>query len=203
GKNLQSASFKIAGKTGTSRLDQGGDPTGDGIKHQASFVGYFPADDPIYSCIVVIAAPTKSIYGSKVSGTVFTAIANKVYSSHLKYHKSIEEEAGDKKETPISQGGSKSDIEIILPFLNIKWTANASGEWVSTAAQGDQILLNSRKVIKNSIPNFKGMGLKDALFILGNMGVFVDVSGAGVIVSQSIPEGAEAIRGSHIKLILE
>ena len=203
GKNLQSASFKIAGKTGTSRLDQGGNPTDDGIKHQASFVGYFPADDPIYSCIVVIAAPTKSIYGSKVSGTVFTAIANKVYSSHLKYHKSIEEEADDKKETPISLGGSKSDIEIVLPFLNIKWTANTSGDWVSTAAQGDQILLNSRKIIKNSIPNFKGMGLKDALFILGNMGVFVDVSGAGVIVSQSIPEGAEAIRGSHIKLILE
>jgi cell division protein FtsI (penicillin-binding protein 3) len=91
----------------------------------------------------------------------------------------------------------------VLPFLNIKWTANTSGEWVSTAAQDKQIVLNSRKVTKNTIPNFKGMGLKDALFILGNMGIFVDVSGDGVIVNQSIPEGSEAIQGSRIKLILE
>lgn len=84
GENLESTNFKIAGKTGTAKLANGSE--GYSNFYQASFAGYFPADDPKYSCIVVIAGPTKQIYGAQVSGTVFASIANKVYSSSLQYH---------------------------------------------------------------------------------------------------------------------
>jgi cell division protein FtsI (penicillin-binding protein 3) len=86
GKKLQAASFRIAGKTGTTQIAQDGAGYGKGavVRHQASFVGYFPADKPMYSCIVVIAAPTKGIYGADVSGTVFKTIADKVYANYKK-----------------------------------------------------------------------------------------------------------------------
>ncbi|MFT4602273.1 MAG: cell division protein FtsI (penicillin-binding protein 3), partial [Arenicella sp.] len=74
GKALQSSNFSIAGKTGTAKIVNSNKGYGD--DYQASFVGYFPADDPKYSLIVNIAGPTKEIYGAQVSGTVFTAIAD-------------------------------------------------------------------------------------------------------------------------------
>lgn len=202
GRKLKSAYFKIAGKTGTSQLDKSRS-AGKGMKYQASFVGYFPADDPIYSCIVVIAAPNKSIYGSKVSGTVFSAIANKVYSTHLKYHKSINEVHKKTTKSPISQGGSRKDIETLLPILDVKWSRKTDEKWVQTTAKDDRIVLMGKNMSKKVIPNLSGMGLKDALYILGNMGYYVDIEGAGVVVSQSIAPGTEVVKGSHIKLVLE
>lgn len=202
GRRLKSAYFKIAGKTGTSQIDRSRS-NGKGMKYQASFVGYFPADEPIYSCIVVIAAPNKSIYGSKVSGTVFSAIANKVYSTHLKYHKSINEKHIDNTKSPISQSGSREDLETLLPLLNIKWSRKTNEKWVQTIAQKDQILLQQKNIDKKTIPNLKGMGLKDALYILGNMGLYVDVVGVGIIEEQSIPAGTEVVHGSHIILKLK
>ena len=94
GKALKSANFKIAGKTGTARMAKGNTGYGNDneIKYQASFAGYFPADKPKYSCIVVIAAPNKNIYGAQVSGTVFAAIANKVYASNMGFHPDLSEQ---------------------------------------------------------------------------------------------------------------
>ena len=77
-KNIKARGFKIAGKTGTSKIAQGSKGYGD--KYQASFCGYFPSDNPMYSCIVVVQGPTKNIFGSVVSGTVFKEIADKVYA---------------------------------------------------------------------------------------------------------------------------
>ena len=93
GKDLKSVMFKIAGKTGTVKLL---DVSGEFLKrsqseYQASFCGFFPAEKPLYSCIVVIYKPKKNIYGAKVSGTVFAAVANKVFASNLKYHQAVNE----------------------------------------------------------------------------------------------------------------
>ena len=99
GSDLKSSLFTIAGKTGTAKLIGENKLYNDQINsaYQASFVGYFPADKPIYSCIVVISDPKKEIYGAKVSGTVFAEIANKIYASTLSYHKAINQNAMKKK----------------------------------------------------------------------------------------------------------
>ena len=82
--NLKNSNYKIAGKTGTAQIANAkhGYRSGSRISYQASFVGYFPADDPLYSCIVVVNAPSNWVYyGNVVSGPVFKEIADKVYAS--------------------------------------------------------------------------------------------------------------------------
>jgi cell division protein FtsI (penicillin-binding protein 3) len=83
-KNLRNSNYKIAGKTGTAQIANAkyGYRSGERISYQASFVGYFPADDPIYSCIVVVNAPSNYVYyGNVVAGPVFKEISDKVYAS--------------------------------------------------------------------------------------------------------------------------
>ena len=82
--NLKNSNYKIAGKTGTAQIANAkhGYRSGSRISYQASFVGYFPADDPLYSCIVVVNAPSNWVYyGNVVSGPVFKEIADKVYAT--------------------------------------------------------------------------------------------------------------------------
>jgi cell division protein FtsI (penicillin-binding protein 3) len=82
--NLKNSNYKIAGKTGTAQIANAkhGYRSGSRISYQASFVGYFPADDPLYSCIVVVNAPSNWVYyGNVVSGPVFKEVADKVYAS--------------------------------------------------------------------------------------------------------------------------
>ncbi len=82
--NLKNNNYKIAGKTGTAQIANAkhGYRSGSRISYQASFVGYFPADDPLYSCIVVVNAPSNWVYyGNVVSGPVFKEIADKVYAT--------------------------------------------------------------------------------------------------------------------------
>ena len=82
--NLKNAEYKIAGKTGTAQIakDKYGYRQGARISYQASFVGYFPAENPLYSCIVVVNAPSNGVYyGNLVAGSVFKEISDKVYST--------------------------------------------------------------------------------------------------------------------------
>ncbi|MFM9027692.1 MAG: peptidoglycan D,D-transpeptidase FtsI family protein [Bacteroidota bacterium] len=85
---LNKSPYKIAGKTGTAQINKpkfGYDKSN--ISYQASFVGYFPADQPKYSCIVVVYAPSnKDYYGGAVAAPIFKDIADKVYSTHLDLH---------------------------------------------------------------------------------------------------------------------
>jgi cell division protein FtsI (penicillin-binding protein 3) len=91
--NLKNDLYPIAGKTGTAVISQGskGYRNEGGRKdYRASFVGYFPADNPRYSCIVVVSRPTgPSYYGAVVSGSVFKAISDKVFATNLDLQKNL------------------------------------------------------------------------------------------------------------------
>lgn len=200
GRQLKSASFKIAGKTGTSRVDQTG--VGEVQRHQALFVGYFPAEKPLYSCLVLVAEPKINYAGSTVSGTVFTAIANKVYSSHLQYQSSFQEYTARLREVPSVLNGSAFDVKLVLNRLNVLMKSNYSGDWITTSKENEVVSLETRKIEKGKVPNVVGMGLRDALYLLENHGLFVDFAGSGRVVSQSITPGAPVYKGSLIKLEL-
>ena len=77
-KNIRSKNIEIAGKTGTAQVGYGTDQ----VDYISSFVGYFPANKPKYSCIVVVHKPNKKIgyYGSDVAAPVFKRIAEKISS---------------------------------------------------------------------------------------------------------------------------
>lgn len=93
GSNIRSNIYKIAGKTGTGQVDY----TTDDVQYISSFVGYFPADKPKYSCIVVIHKPNKKMgyYGNIVAAPVFKKIADKIYSLTPKDKKTITIEQKD------------------------------------------------------------------------------------------------------------
>lgn len=207
GRNLTSSYFDIAGKTGTARVlndDMRYGAKGE-ERYLASFVGYFPVKNPIYSCIVSVTASGENIYGATVSGRVFSAIANKVYATSLKYHTAINEGTAPHFHTPVSKNGNAHDLRKILKSLNIPYEQNEQNEWVTTKSDEDKIALHQRIIGKNAIPNVVGMTAKDAVYLLGNVGLHVTMKGYGTVISQSIPAGLSADRynGGVVEIILE
>lgn len=200
GSGLKSANFKIAGKTGTARLVNTNQ--GYGSEYLASFVGYFPADKPKYSCIVSIAGPTQQIYGAQVSGTVFAAIANKVFSSSLEYHPNYN--ARDRVATyPKVKSGNAHDAVVVLDLLGVKYknlTQNQS--WMVSGVAEEYVTLEARYVEKNHVPNVVGMPLNDAIYLCENCGLRVSFSGNGKVVGQSLTAGDVFVKGQQIKLEL-
>lgn len=204
GKKLKSSYFKIAGKTGTVKLSNGNRGYSENSKYQASFCGYFPADKPKYSCIVVIAGPTKQIYGAQVSGSVFKAIADKVYASSLQYHESVNEKEDGVKTLPKVKYGSKVNTITALNSIQIPFKDNAGdSDWVVAIKDNDRLKLEKRKISNNQVPNVIGMPLNDAIYLLENAGLKVNVEGDGQVVSQSQKGGNRLIKGTQIKIVLK
>ena len=198
GSKINSAFFDIAGKTGTAhiidRTNSGGEK-----KYQASFVGYFPATDPIYSCIVVVSAPGKNIYGATVSGTVFTSIANKVYASSLKYHKPVNQ-GGVEEGMPISVDGNSHDLVQCYKSLNIPYKMEEVASWVSTNTKLDHVEMMRRYIGKKTVPNVKGMTAKDAVYLIECTGMVAKISGYGKVVEQSLAPGVQVYGGGVVEI---
>ncbi len=203
GKALQSAYFDIAGKTGTAQILDNFNTVEGEKKYQASFVGYFPADDPIYSCIVVISAPTKNIYGAVVSGTVFNAIANKVYASSLEYHQPVNGSDSRKNDLPVSKDGSRYHLNQVYKAFNIKRHNSGSGEWVNTNTGSRSVKLEERYVGVTTVPNVIGMTAKDAIYLIERTGLRAEIKGFGKVIKQSMDPGTEIIKGKVIKIELK
>lgn len=201
GSALKSAYFKIAGKTGTAVTTIAGEKTEK--KYQASFVGYFPADDPIYSCIVVVAAPTRDIYGATVSGTVFTAIANKVYASKLEYHEPINSNGDKASEIPVSADGNRYDLIQSYKKLGVPFNSSTDKNWVTTKTGDTKVELQERYAGKNTVPNVMGMTAKDAVYLIESTGMVVKIKGYGKVVSQSMDPGTPVFKGGIIQIELK
>ena len=202
-RNLSSASFQIAGKTGTTQL--GYSDRTKAIEYQASFAGYFPADDPQYSCIVVINKPVNGYYGNTVAGPIFKEIANKVYASRIDLHKGTS--ITKARNTPFIKNGNQKDIQTVLAGLNVKTEQqNADTKWVVTQSGDDkvelQVRLIERDINKGLIPDVRGMGIKDAMYLLENAGLNVKIVGYGIIVKQSLARGDKILPGREIILEL-
>jgi len=206
-RNIKNEFYTIAGKTGTAQIAKGseGYKTG-GVEYQASFVGYFPADKPKYSCIVIVNGPSNNVYyGNVVAGTVFREIADRVYASDYQmYRKPVLDEIEIKGIFPYSKGGKFDDLALICNELNINLIAdNNIKEWVSTQASENGISLNSKQVADNIVPSVIGMGAKDAVSILEDIGLIVRIQGIGKVISQSLKAGTNFRKGNTIFLNLD
>lgn len=200
---LKNSPYKIAGKTGTAQIGYG-DKTKP-VSYQASFVGYFPAENPKYSCIVVVSAPAAGeYYGAKVAAPIFKEVADKVYATSIEIHKNIDELNINSSlvSAPYSKSGTKKDIQKVLKTLNIPIASTSGSDWVLTVAQKNSVDMKSRNFRADIVPNVIGMGVKDAVFLLENMGLKVIVKGKGMVHTQSISEGEKIISGSKILLEL-
>lgn len=202
-RNIYTTKYRIAGKTGTARMASGSGGYGGG-RYRASFVGYFPADRPLYSCVVVIDNPTNGYYATTVSAPVFREIADKVYSMAYVQYGKPEYEAD--KSLPVCKNGLKKDFKTVFNGLDLDLDGLRDTEdtdWVITASnESEHVVLKPRKINYSTVPNARGMGLRDALYVLENSGLKVGVVGSGMVQKQSLQPGSEVPRGSYVQIEL-
>jgi cell division protein FtsI (penicillin-binding protein 3) len=203
--NLKNSNYKIAGKTGTAQIARNnlGYRQGERMSYQASFVGYFPAENPLYSCIVVVNAPSNGVYyGNIVAGSVFKEISDKVYATRFfRDYRAESKEDKDKNPTaPEAGNGLRSDINEVLGDLDVRYKRTSKEEWVATRESGDTIRLVGVNPKKGLVPDVRGMSLRDAVYLLENSGLRVRYSGKGRVLRQSPEHGARVYEGSVVSL---
>ena len=202
-KNIISDNYNIAGKTGTNWIDYANKLEDDRPKYQASFVGYFPSDKPIYACIVVVNDPKiNGSYGGEVAAPVFKKISDYVFISDLK----LQNENITKPIIPkVNSYGSYEDLNIIFDHLSLNDSNISCKNEYSLAYYSDgEIRYESTEIKKNLkeniMPNMIGVSFKDALFMLENYGLIVSVQGTGMINYQSIQKGEKIRKGQEVLL---
>ncbi len=206
--NIYTPLYNIAGKTGTAQLNYHKFRASKGIRHQAGFCGYFPADNPVYSCIVVISEPERGGYhGAEVAAPVFRQIADKCFAMKAELHRPVNAEKPiplKYSQLPSYDAGSKEDIKESLSWLGLGFdTAPDVADWgVIIAKDSLGITMQNRAVGDKNIPSVVGMGLKDAIYLLENRGCRVRVEGVGKVRRQSLAPGTRA-SGQTCVLFLE
>ncbi len=200
GKMLKNDQYSVAAKTGTAQIAQGrrGYTDANGGRHYlASLAGYFPADDPKYSCIVVIKTYNspknrRTYYGSALAGPVFKAIADRVYYTSVDWQPAIKNTKNIVQ--PIKGGNLESDS--LRESLGIK-NPVAHNKRVTTY-RSDLSGLNDSIAI---VPDVHGLGLRDALFFIERSGLKANVSGSGAVAEQSPKAGDTIKRNVKVELI--
>jgi len=202
-KKLWTPYYSFAGKTGTALVANGRRGYADKI-YQSSFAGYFPANDPQYTCVVVIKNKPHAahFYGASVAGPVFREVADKLYAIAVEKQKPLQSRM--QVDTLLAlKNGKGSELKEILNTLHLPWEgAVSSTNWVSAGVNGQRkVELEPVDQEKGAVPNVTGMGLKDALYLLENAGLRVEIRGSGKVTAQSIPGGTKI--GKDQKIIIE
>ncbi len=203
--NIKNDEYKIAGKTGTAQVANESAGYSEQKTYQASFVGYFPADQPLYSIIVVINNPSKGLYyAASVAAPAFKEIADKIYamtSSTRSFAALFEKHDDD--ELPLAEKMSSMDLRGILPYTNAEKVSfdNIEG-WLKIKPKNKQVIIKDYTYNKKVVPDVKGMVLSDAIYILENSGLRVKFSGKGKVSEQSIDPGTKFLPDETIYLKL-
>lgn len=200
-RNLANSNYQIAGKTGTAQLALNKEGYTDAL-YMASFVGYFPANKPKYSCIVVVNAKSRQIYyGNLVAGPIFREITDRIYVREYEMHENKEVLAEEVIQAPYSKSGSGSALASTFKYLGLPFEqGNKEAIWVSTRSTPDGVVLSSRLITGELVPNVVDMGLKDALYLLERKGMKVVVDGRGTVRNQSVQAGSLIRTGTVVKL---
>lgn len=207
-RKIKDSAYQIAGKTGTAvtALDNRGYNKGNKI-YQASFIGYFPANQPKYTMAVVIqnSQESKKIYGADVSGTVFKEISDRIYGSYLSTKQYTTVNIPDSN--LYNYFGMKNELSSIFTSLNMPYTdSGSSGFWRSIQLKNNSGILNTPLISTSTsgsvTPNVVGMGLKDAVYLLENMGLTVTATGRGRVMNQSLMAGTNFNKKQNIALLL-
>lgn len=197
--------YKVAGKTGTALVANGNRGYADKI-YQSSFAGYFPADNPQYTIVVVVKnKPHAAVfYGASVAGPVFKEISDRLYTTYVRESK-IKSVTTTKTDSSFySYTGNKNDMKQVAAKLklNYKDASALENEWVSVAVNNNGIALNGKVVDASRMPALKGLGLKDAITICESMGLKVQIKGKGKVVNQSIVAGQSIAKGQLVNIEL-
>ena len=209
GKKAGSRAFKVAGKTGTAQISQGAGGYKSGtVQYWLSFAGFFPADNPLYTCLVCIKKSGLPASGGGMSGVVFHQISEGVMARYLKL--SVED-AHDTTSVviPDVKNGDILAADFVLKQLGIKTSVNWNGDiasgapiWGRATRESNSVAMNRVNNADNTMPDVTGMGARDAVYLLESRGLKVKVQGRGKVKAQSLAYGKTITKGNVCVLTL-
>jgi cell division protein FtsI (penicillin-binding protein 3) len=204
---FRNAFYSVAGKTGTALVANGSRGYADHI-YQSTFVGYFPANHPRYSCIVVIKNKpfAKKYYGASVAGPVFREVADKLMSLEKDNPDNSRfaalTELMKKDSSRYYYAGNAKELKSVLGALDIPFLDSCRGKkWAGLYPVHHQPVIAAKEEEPGRVPDVKGMGLRDALYLLESRDIRVLTNGVGKVSRQSIPAGT--FIGKNQKLTIE
>jgi cell division protein FtsI (penicillin-binding protein 3) len=183
-KNINTGFCKVAGKTGTSQKRENGYVQG---QYYTAFIGFFPADNPKYSCAIVIDEPQgTNLYARDVAAPVFRTIADKIFAYDVAIHPAKNKNSNIQKIETHEQSGYAEDFRTVSETLGLQNVPSNAG-WAKAVKSGNSIAW--RKVNDNAdMPNVEGMTLRDALYLLENKGYKVKYSGIGKVTDVALQD---------------
>ncbi|HEU4716839.1 MAG TPA: penicillin-binding protein [Bacteroidia bacterium] len=211
-RNLSNSVYPIAGKTGTAQIAKarGYGQNKNDVTYQASFVGYFPADKPKYSCIVIVNAPSGDVYyGGKVAGPIFRQIADRVFATELDIHTPVNDQSNPLAEVPLIRNGIASATLAAAGGLMIDVRTGADFNpdgYVTASYSGKEADLKNispdAQLRSGIMPDLTGMCAADVLYLMENRGYRVKLKGAGSVSGQSVAPGQKISKQTVIEIEL-
>jgi len=195
--------FSVAGKTGTAHVADGVHGYGDGI-YQATFVGYFPANAPEYTCIVVIKTkPHAAIhFGAQLAAPVFREIATKLFAQYVQGKKTAPLQL-IKDSSSYQYAGYTTDVRDVFEAMKVNHVDSSNkNSWSWVYSNNYKPVVKAETITKNMMPEVKNMTLKDALYLLENMNVKVVARGRGKVVAQDVLPGTAINKNQTVTLLL-
>jgi cell division protein FtsI (penicillin-binding protein 3) len=204
GSAVKNPIYRVAGKTGTALVYEEGFAYKNKV-YNASFVGYFPADNPKYSCLVLVTRPLAGdIYGSKVAAPVFKEIADKVYATQLDIHDDNELTIRNKQSFPASARGYFPALKNSLQTMSYAvYLPASSPEWAEMDTATIGVIIRPVVFGADTMPDMTGMTAKDAVYMMEEKGISAFVDGKGLVASQSVSPGSPLVNGSQVVLTLQ
>ncbi len=204
GKKLKNPYYSICGKTGTARVVDQGIKYSDRVYH-ASFIGFFPKENPQYTIAVVVRTSkgSRNYFGGQLALPVFQEVANRLYATHVKTPQTYVT-TDSLHRTPELKKIQASQFSTIASALGMKTNNAATSGWLQSAKESSDRKWETEavKFSNSQVPNVKGMGLRNAMTVLESRGLRVIPVGKGKVGAQSIEPGADIKEGQTITIHL-
>jgi cell division protein FtsI (penicillin-binding protein 3) len=202
GRLAGSKHFVVAGKTGTAQVAEGGGYHSGRQRHLVSFCGFYPYENPQYTCIVAIRTAAPGASGGRMAGTVFAKIAESVYSksptSNLNFVRDSAAVA-----TPDVKSGCLASARSALKWMRVPVRhAGSKSGWGTASIVEGEVVLQSDSASADRVPDLSGMGARDAVYAIESRGMKARVRGCGKVESQSVAAGSKVVRGRTVHITL-
>lgn len=203
GKKAGSSTFPVSGKTGTAQIAKGKKGYHSGtMNYLVSFAGYFPSDQPKYSCIVCIQKPGPSASGGGMAGPVFKKIAEGIMARDLRLSAADAHDNHSAAIPDVKNGDVKAARSVLDKYGIASWSnwqktdVNNGMVWGVATTTTQNVRLNKSELSSyGTIPDVTGMGARDAVYLLESSGAKVWIEGRGKVMWQSLPAGHRIARG--------
>ena len=206
-KPAGSDQFNVSGKTGTAQISQGAAGYKSGVRnHLVSFCGYFPSEQPRYSCIVSIQINKGIASGGGMAGSVFGKIAERVYAKNLHFDLSNAVDSTTNVIPAVKAGNMNETVRVLeglqVPVQKDFKLSASQTTWGHAQQSPNAVILQAGEDKMGLVPNVIGMGAKDAVYLLESKGLRVQLYGIGRVRSQSIAGGSRLVKGQTVTLQL-